>query len=153
MFISPLSLIDTQFITAPLAVDSAKKVTTTSIVLLLELTKTSIMSWVPALQSCKGHVCVHVHLTYGSVGQDKPSSISSSYADRVVVILFQLAEREDYNSIPVNVEGKVVVSASTGVSSVEVYYRHQITSTHESRLQGIKWLLVQNNVFFSDHYT
>ena len=96
MFISPLSLTDTQFITAPLAVDSAKKVITTSIVLLLELTKTSIMSWVPALQSCKGHVCVHVHLTYGSVGQDKPSSISSSYADRVVVILFQLAQREDY---------------------------------------------------------
>ena len=52
MFISPLSLTDTQFITAPLAVDSAKKVTTTSIVLPLELTKTSIMSWVPALQSC-----------------------------------------------------------------------------------------------------
>ena len=57
MFISPLSLTDTQFITPPLAVDPAKKVTTTSIVLLLVITKTSIMSWVPALQQSTTIAC------------------------------------------------------------------------------------------------
>ena len=154
MFISPLLLIDTKFITAPLAVDSTKKVTTTSIVLPLELTKTSIMSWVPAYcsnitQSCMHQLaitckdtCVNVCLTYGSIGQGRPSSISSSYGDRVVVIFLQLSEREDYDIMCYDVEGKVIVSASTGLSSVEVSYKHQVTSTHWSRLQGMHMCII-----------
>ena len=56
------------------------------------------------------------------------------------MILFQLSEREDYDIICHDVEGKVSVSASSSLTSVEVYYRHQITSTHWRGLKGIHML-------------
>ena len=80
-----------------------------------------------------GYMC----LTYGSGGQGRPSSISSSYGDRVVVILFQLSEHEDYDVICYDVEDKVSIPACSGLSSVEVSYRYQVTSTHWNRLQGM----------------
>ena len=52
-------------------------------------------------------------------------------------MLFQLSEHEDYDIICYNVEGKVSVSASSCLSSVEVSYRYQVTSTHWIRLQGM----------------
>ena len=117
----------------------------------------SIMLWVPAYCSintvvhasaipCKD-TCVNVCLTYGSAGQGRPSSISSSYGDRVVVILFQLSEHEDYDVICYDVEGKDSVSACSGLSSVEVSYRYQVTSTHWSRLQGMCMIVRRVYIF------
>ena len=85
---------------------------------------------------------VNVCLTYSSVGQGRPSSISSSYGDRVVVILLQLSEREDYDIICYDVEGKVSVPTSSCLSSVEVSYRYQVTSTHWRRLQGMHMCII-----------
>ena len=58
------------------------------------------------------------------------------------MILFQLSEHEDYDIICYDVEGKVSVPASTGLSSVEVSYRYQVTSTHWSRLQGMHMCII-----------
>ena len=87
-------------------------------------------------------------LTNSSVGQGRPGSISSSYGDRVVVIFLQLSEHEDYDVICYDVEGKVSISASSGLTSVEVSYRYQVTSTHWSRLQGMCMIVCRMYIFF-----
>ena len=63
------------------------------------------------------------------------------------MILFQLSEREDYDIICYDVEGKVSISASNGPTSVEVNYRYQVTSTHWSRLQGMCMIVRRVYIF------
>ena len=63
------------------------------------------------------------------------------------MILFQLSEREDYDIICYDVEGKVSVPASSCLSSVEVSYRYQVTSTHWSRLQGMCMVVYRVYIF------
>ena len=63
------------------------------------------------------------------------------------MILFQLSEHEDYDVIFYDVEGKVSVSACSGLSSVEVSYRYQVTSTHWSRLKGMCMIVHRMYIF------
>ena len=58
------------------------------------------------------------------------------------MIFMQLSEHEEYDILCYDVEGKVSVPACSGLSSVEVYYRHQVTSTHWSRLQGMHMCII-----------